>query len=128
MLADARLTRSQQEFYVSEYPSATTLRPSALTFLAAFQSLRWWVQHPGQAHSRSESDVVVLIAAGGTELGRRKEPVHLNKVLRFHRALYSTWRSSSPNAASSHDFACLVLASAFRLKCSKQMTDHVMTI
>src|SRR5215475_3262075 len=43
MLADARLTRSPQEFSVSGCSSATTLRPSTLTFLAAFQSLRWCV-------------------------------------------------------------------------------------
>jgi len=56
MLASARLTRSPQAFPVSGYPSATILSPSALTFLAAFQSLRWWVRHQGQVHSRSESE------------------------------------------------------------------------
>src|SRR5215469_16226271 len=56
MLADASLTRSPQAFSVSGCPSATTLRPSALTFLAAFQSLKWCVRHPGQVHSRLESE------------------------------------------------------------------------
>jgi hypothetical protein len=41
---------------LSGCPSATILRPSALTFLEAFQSRRWWVRHPGQVHSRSESE------------------------------------------------------------------------
>ena len=56
MLASARLTRSPQAFPVSGCPSATILKPSALTFLAAFQSRRWWVRHSGQVHSRSESE------------------------------------------------------------------------
>ena len=37
-------------------------------------------------------------------------------------------RSSSPNAPSNHDFACLVFGSDFRLTFSKQITDHVATI
>ena len=37
-------------------------------------------------------------------------------------------RSSSPNAPSNHDFACLVFGSDFRLTFSKQITDYVATI
>src|SRR5215469_6208348 len=55
-LACASLTRSPQAFSVSGCPSATTLRPSTLTFLAAFRSLRWCVPHPEQGPSRSESE------------------------------------------------------------------------
>src|SRR5262249_28257744 len=38
------------------YPRRQIIRPSALTFLEAFQSRRWWVRQPGQDHSRSESE------------------------------------------------------------------------
>src|SRR5215469_247926 len=78
MLACARLTRSPEAFSVSGCPSATTLRPSTLTFLAAFESLRWCVPHGPLPVG--ERKVVVFIPACGTEPGRWKEPVYLNKV------------------------------------------------
>ena len=44
----------------------------------------------------------------------RKNRSTWTKCWLFHRALYATWRSSSPHATASHDFACLVPANAFR--------------
>src|SRR6516164_6283973 len=81
MLACARLTRSPQAFRVSGCPSATILRPSALTFLAAFQSRMWRVRHPAGPLPVGERKVVVLVSAFGPQLGRWKESTDLDEVL-----------------------------------------------
>jgi hypothetical protein len=116
-------------FRLSGYPSASIRKPSSLTLTAAFQSLSCWVAHLGLVHALSDNGRSSLwYPHAERRLVEAKYRLTLTKCLCSTVPCMPPGRGSSPKEASCHDFACLVFASDFKARSSKQIASHEETI